>query len=325
MSHSSALTVYAAIAANIDIAISKFLAAFFTGSSAMLSEGIHSLVDTGNGALLLFGIRQSKKPPDDVHPFGHGKELYFWTLIVAILIFAVGGGMSIYEGITHLTHPSPLESPLWNYIVLGVALVFEGISWTVAYREFSATQGQRRVWEAIQASKDPTVFTVLFEDSAALLGLIVALLGVYLGRQFSNPYVDGSASIVIGLILATVAVLLAYESKGLLIGEGASARMLKDICRLAGADPAVEQVRRPLTMYFGPHEVLLNVDIQFCQGLSAAEIGAAVNRLEQQIKTQHPDITQIFIEARALSSRRPDDNLPIKFAEEKRSENDRLA
>jgi cation diffusion facilitator family transporter len=307
-SHSSSLAVYAAIVGNVAIAISKFVAAFFTGSSAMLSEGIHSLVDTGNGGLLLFGLRQSKKPPDDAHPFGYGKELYFWTLIVAILIFAVGGGMSIYEGITHLLHPSPLGDPVWNYGVLAIALVFEGISWIVAYRQFSATQGQRGLWEAIQASKDPTVFTVLFEDSAALLGLVVALVGVFLGHRLSNPYFDGGASIIIGLILAVVAVLLAYESKGLLIGEGANPRTLSNICRLANADPAVAVVGRPLTMYFGPHEVLLNIDIQFRQGLTAAEIGTVINRLEREIKAQHSDIKRIFIEVRALAATPPNES-----------------
>lgn len=301
-SHSSRLAVYAAIAGNVAIAISKFVAAFFTGSSAMLSEGIHSLVDTGNGGLLLFGLRQSKKPPDDAHPFGYGKELYFWTLIVAILIFAVGGGISIYEGVAHLLHPSPLKYLAWNYGVLGVALVFEGVSWMVAYRQFSATQGQRGLWEAMKASKDPTVFTVLFEDSAALLGLVAAFLGVFLGHQLRNPYFDGGASVVIGLILAIVAVLLAYESKGLLIGEGANPRMLSNICRLASADPAVARVSRPLTMYFGPHEVLLNMDIQFRQGLSVADIGAVINRLEREIRGQHPDIKHIFIEVRALAA-----------------------
>jgi cation diffusion facilitator family transporter len=297
-SGSSKITVYAAIAGNLAIAVSKFVAAFFTGSSAMLSEGIHSLVDTGNGGLLLFGIRQSKKPPDETHPFGHGKELYFWTLIVAIVIFAGGGGMSIYEGITHLVHPSPIESPFWNYTVLGLATLFEGISWTVAYKEFRTTQGRRGLWEAIHVSKDPTVFTVLFEDSAALLGLLVAFLGVFLGHQFDNPYFDGSASILIGFILATVAILLAYESKGLLIGEGVQPRMLEDICTLVREDAAVERVMRPLTMHFGPHEILLNLEVQFRCRLSAAELAGAVNRIEQRIRSRHPDITRIFIEAR---------------------------
>jgi len=301
-SGSGKITVYAAIAGNLAIAVSKFVAAFFTGSSAMLSEGIHSLVDTGNGGLLLFGIRQSKKPPDEMHPFGHGKELYFWTLIVAILIFAVGGGMSMYEGIMHLVHPSPVENPFWNYTVLGLATLFEGISWAVAYQEFRATQGRRGLWEAIHVSKDPTVFTVLFEDSAALLGLIVAFLGVFLGHQLDNPYFDGSASILIGVILAAVATLLAYESKGLLIGEGVQPRILKDICMLVSEDAAVEKIMRPLTMHFGPHEILLNIEVQFQRRLSAVELARVVNRLERRIKNRYPDITRIFIEARSFTT-----------------------
>lgn len=300
-SDSGKIAVYAALAGNLAIAVSKFVAAAFTGSSAMLSECIHSLVDTGNEGLLLFGMRQSKKPPDPMHRFGYGKELYFWTLIVAILIFAVGGGMSLYEGALHVVHPSPIENPVWNYSVLGLATVFEGMSWTVAYREFKARQGQRGMWEAVHVSKDLTVFTVLFEDSAALLGLLVAFLGVYLGRQFDNPYFDGGASIIIGVILATVAALLAYESKGLLIGEGVSPRVLKDICTLVNEDAAVEKVMRPLTMHFGPHEILLNLEIQFQRRLSAADLAAVVNRLEQRIRKRHPDITRIFIEARSFA------------------------
>ena len=300
-SGSSKIAVYAAITGNLVIAVSKFVAAVFTGSSAMLSEGIHSLVDTGNGGLLLFGIKQSKKPPDEMHPFGYGKELYFWTLIVAIFIFAVGGGMSVYEGILHLVHPRSVENLLWNYAVLGLATLFEGISLTVAYREFKVMQGQRGIWEAIHASKDPTVFTVLFEDSAALLGLLVAFLGVFLGQQFDNPYFDGCASIIIGVILATVATLLAYESRELLIGEGVSPRVLKEICALVSEDATVEKVMRPLTMHFGPHEILLNIEIQFQRRLPAVELAAAVNRLEQRIRNQHPDITRIFIEARSFA------------------------
>src|SRR4051794_25529644 len=197
----SKAAVYAAIAGNLAIAVTKFIAAFVTGSSAMLSEGIHSVVDTGNGLLLLLGIRRSRKPPDPNHPFGHGKELYFWTLIVAILIFAVGGGMSLYEGLVHLRHPSELKDPTWNYLVLAVAAAVEGFAWSVAYRHLRKSGGRRNLWSAIRASKDPTTFTVLFEDSAALLGLLVAFLGVYLGHRLHNPYLDGAASVVIGVIL----------------------------------------------------------------------------------------------------------------------------
>lgn len=300
-SGSSKTAIYAAIGGNLAIAATKFIAASFTGSSAMLSEGIHSLVDTGNGGLLLMGIRMSKKPPDALHPFGHGKEIYFWSLIVAILIFAVGGGISIYEGILHILHPHPLQDPLWSYIVLGLALVFEGMSLAVALKEFWAAKGEQRVWQAIRTSKDPTIFTVVFEDFAAMMGLIVALLGVTCAHQFNNPYFDGAASVGIGTILCVVAVLLAYESKGLLVGEGADAQTLDRLRSLAEADSAVERVRRPLTMYFGPHTVLLTMEVQFRPGLSGEEVTSAVDRLEKTIQNAYPDIKHIFIEAASIA------------------------
>lgn len=305
-SASSKKAVFAAIGGNFAIAVTKFIAAFITGSSAMLSEGIHSLVDTGNGLLILFGISKSQKPADATHPFGHGKELYFWTLIVAILIFAVGGGMSLYEGVSHVRHPVPLKDPMWNYLVLGFAVVFEGFAWAVAYKEFRRVKGDRNIWKAVRASKDPTIFTVLFEDSAAMLGLVVAFVGIFLGHQLNNPYLDGVASIVIGLILGVVAVLLAYESKGLLVGEGADRETVESIWRLAEADQGVQQVMPPLTMHFGPQEILLNLDIKFHSGLSAAEIEAAVDRIESAIRSKHPDVKRIFIEAESLTATRRD-------------------
>src|SRR5258706_5678288 len=214
-------SLFAAIAANVTIAVCKFVVAAVSGSSAMLSEGIHSLVDTSDGLLLLRGIRLKRKPPDSTYPFGYGKEIYFWTLVVAVLIFAVGGGMSMYEGIIHLLHPHPLRDPGWNYVVLSLAFLFESLSWIVAFREFRAVIGAQTLWQAVHTSKDPTTFTILLEDTAAIGGLIVAFIGVFLGHQFNNPYIDGSASLIIGAILASVALLLAYESKGLLVGEGA--------------------------------------------------------------------------------------------------------
>jgi cation diffusion facilitator family transporter len=295
--------IYAAIAGNFAIAATKFTAAAFTGSSAMLTEGIHSLVDTGNGGLLLVGISKSKKPADAAHPFGYGKELYFWTLIVAMLIFGVGGGVSIYEGILHLLHPSPLEDPFWNYVVLGIAIVFEAIVFMIAFKEFQALKGEESTWQAIRTSKDPTTFTVLFEDAAAMLGLFAAAVGIFLGHQFNNPYLDGAASIVIGLILTAVAFFIGYESKGLLIGEGADPAVLRSIKRLAASDPKIISVERPLTMYFGPHTVLLTMDVQFHNDLSGSERDAAVQRLEQAIREKHQDINHIFIEAKSLSGK----------------------
>lgn len=303
MASESKTAVFAAIVGNLAIAIMKFVAAALTGSSAMLSEGIHSVVDTGNGGLLLLGINRSKKPADEMHPFGYGKELYFWSLIVAVLIFGVGGGISVYEGITHIIHPSPLEDPTWNYVVLGLAALFEGIVFVIALREFNRQkEADQSIWAAIKASKDPTTFTVLFEDSAALLGLIVAFIGVFLAHSFNMPTLDGAASVFIGVLLASVAMLLAYESKGLLVGEGADPETLENIKELACAEPGVKRVINPLTMHFGPRTILLTVDIEFDKQLSAAEVERAVDNLEKTIRQHYPDIKHIYIEAGAVSS-----------------------
>jgi cation diffusion facilitator family transporter len=307
MGTESRTAIFAAIAGNLAIAATKLVAAFFTGSSAMLSEGIHSLVDTGNGGLLLLGFRKSQKPADATHPFGHGKELYFWSLVVAILIFALGGGMSIYEGVTHMSQ-AKLHDPTWNYLVLGVAFVFEGISSVFAYKAFRRERGSQGVFETIRASKDPTTFTVLFEDTAALLGLIVAFLGIFLGHLLQNPYLDGVASIVIGAILAVVAGFLAFESKGLLIGEGVDPQVLASIRAIASKDPAVHEVRKSLTMHFSPTDVLLTLDIRFKRDLKAEEIAAAIDRIERAIRHQHPEINHIFVEAKSLGPEPEDAN-----------------
>ncbi|MEH1837419.1 MAG: cation diffusion facilitator family transporter [Nostoc sp.] len=301
-SNSSHKTIFAAMGANLAIAITKFIAASITGSSAMISEGIHSIVDTGDQLVLLLGIRRSQKPADDSHPFGYGQELYFWTFIVAILIFAIGGGMSIYEGIAHLIHPSPLENPKWNYIVLGIAILLEGFSWTVALKEFLPTKGRENLWQAIKNSKDPTVFTVLFEDSAAILGLFVALIGIFLGHLFNNVYFDGIASIIIGIILAVVAVVLARESKGLLVGESANPQTIANIRSLSKTEPGVQEVIRVLTMQLAPQEVLLNLEIQFYKNLTGEEIALTVESLEVKISQKHPEIKQIFIEAKSFTA-----------------------
>lgn len=295
--------VVAAIAGNLGIAITKFIAGAMTGSSAMLAEGIHSLVDTGNGVLLLHGMRMSRKAPDEDHPFGHGKELYFWTLIVAILIFAVGGGMSLYEGILHLLYPNPLTDATWNYVVLGIAFIFEGISWSVAWKVFRRERTQQGLFSMIQTSKDPTTYTVLLEDSVALVGIVIAMVGIFLATQFQNPYFDGGASIAIGILLACVAAFLASQSKGLLIGQGVNLEASRRIQRIAQADVAVDLTQRPLTMYFGPHEVLLVLDVQFRKSLSAGEVTAAIDRIERIIRHEYPEIRRIYIEADALTSR----------------------
>ena len=296
----STTAIIAAIIGNLAIAVIKFVAAAFTGSSAMLSEAIHSLVDTGNGGLMILGVYKSRQPSDFDHPFGHGRELYFWTLIVAILIFAVGGGMSVYEGITHLSHPTLPGNTAWSYTVLGLAFVFESTTWFFGWQAFRAEKGSKGVLQTIHNTKDPTSFSVLLEDSAALLGLLFAFLGIFLGGQLGLPYLDGAASIVIGLLLCVVAVLMVYESKGLLIGEGLDRETLKFARALVEADPAVERVQHLHTLYLGAHEVLLTIELRFHSTISALEVRQAVTRIRQAIRAQYPDVTRIFFGAESI-------------------------
>src|ERR1044071_833928 len=297
----SQFAIVAAIAGNLAIAVTKFVAAAFTGSSAMLSEAIHSVVDTGNGGLMLLGVHKSRKPPDSDHPFGHGHELYFWTLVVGVLIFAVGGGMSTYEGILHMLHPTVPENPAWSYATLGIAVVFEGTTWLFGWKAFAAERGRRGVLQTIHETKDPTSFTVLLEDSAALLGLVFAFLGIFLGRALGVPQLDGVASVLIGLLLCGVAVLMVYESKGLLIGEGLDHESLKSIRVLVEQDPAVESVAHLHTMFLGPHEVLLTIELRFRSEITALEVRKAVRRMREAIQSQHPDVSRIFFGSEYLS------------------------
>lgn len=302
MQSESRTAIIAAVVGNLAIAVTKFIAAYFTGSSAMLSEGIHSLVDTGNGGLLLLGVRRSRRPADAEHPFGHGKEIYFWSLVVAILIFALGGGMSVYEGIMHIIHPHPMQSPMWNYVVLILALIFESASFYFAYKAFRKEMGKQKVMQTIRASKDPTTFTVLFEDTAALLGLLVALVGIFLGEMLNNPYLDGAASIVIGLILGAVAVILAYETRSLLIGEGVSEETLASIREITNSDEAIAEIKQALTLHFGPYDVLLTLNVRFAEELTASQIAATIDALEDKIRARHPEIKHIFVETESLTS-----------------------
>jgi cation diffusion facilitator family transporter len=288
--------IYVAIAGNLAIAFVKFIAAALTGSSAMLSEGIHSLVDTGNQLLLLLGVNRSRKPADAKHPFGYGKELYFWSLIVAIMLFGVGGGMTIYEGVTHILEPRPLEEPFWAYVILGVSMLMEGISWIFAIRALLAEKGNHSLWQTLRRSYDPSVLTVLLEDTAALIGLMVAFAGIYLAHRFSNPYFDGAASVVIGVILCIVSVILARESKGLLVGEAATPEVVESVTSLALNEPAVVAVNQVLTLVFGPEEVLLNIEAQFVPSLRVNELAKVVSRLEVTIQQYHPRVKRIFIE-----------------------------
>jgi cation diffusion facilitator family transporter len=286
--------VVAAILGNLAIATTKFFAAFFSGSSAMLSEAIHSLVDTGNGALILLGIRNSRKPPDREHPFGHGRELYFWTLMVGVLIFGVGGGMSVYEGLTHLAHPTRIQDAKWSYIVLGLSAVFESITWYFGWKAFSKERRGRGIIEVIHSTKDPTSFSVLLEDSAALLGLAVALLGIFLSQTLNQPYFDGAASIVIGMLLCTIAIVMVHESRGLLIGEGVDQKTLKGLRAIVEADEDVAHVQHLHTIYQSPRTVLLVIELRFHDHISAVDIRKAVRRLETNIKARYPEIKYVF-------------------------------
>ena len=300
---SSKFAIYGAIGANVAIAASKFVAAAFTGSSAMLSEGIHSLVDSGNGILILYGVNQAEKPADKRHPFGRSKELYFWALIVAILVFSVGGGMSFYEGIEHLKHPAPITDPTWNYWVLGLSLLFEGISCFLAFKAFNADRGNMGFWETLRRSKDPSVFAILLEDLAALLGLVIALAGVYFGHLLNNPYLDGAASIAIGVLLVCVALFLIYKTKRLLVGTGVDDETIDDIEQIVKAQPNIEQVGPPLTSYLGPADVVLALDVEFSHNLTSEEIEHAIDKLQDDIRAKYPEMKRIFVEAKSLSSR----------------------
>jgi cation diffusion facilitator family transporter len=295
----SRVAIYGAIAANVAIAVTKFVVAGITGSSAMLSEGIHSAVDTFNGVLLLVGLRLSKRPATPEHPFGHGKELYFWSLIVAVLIFGLGGGVSFYEGVQHIRSPEPLHDPTWNYVVLGIAAIFEGASLTIALRQFLKQKGGTPFWEALHRSKDPTTYTVLAEDSAALVGLLIAGVGIWLSHVFNMPELDGVASLLIGVLLAGVAIALISESRGLLIGEGIRAETARAIREIALAQPKVRDVGRVLSMYVGPDDVLVTMDLDFDDGTAASEAGTAIEAVERQVRDRFPMIRRLFIEAGA--------------------------
>lgn len=303
MASASKTVIYAALAGNSLIAITKFVAAGITGSSAMISEGIHSLVDTGNQVLLLFGLRQARKPPDERFPFGHGKEVYFWSFVVAILIFGLGAGISIYEGVAHLLAPTELRNPLVNYVVLGLALVFEGAAWSVAFREFRKTQGTLGWLRAVQSSKDPTVLVVLFEDSAAMLGLLIALTGIALTQATGDPTYDAAASIGIGLVLAVTAAWLAAETKGLLIGERARPDVVDDIRRICRDLDKVERVNEVLTMHVGPEFVLATLSLEFADAMTITELERTIEDLNQRIRRAHPEVKKVFIEAESWPSR----------------------
>ena len=301
---SSKVSIYAALGANIAIGMAKFVGAAISGSSAMLSEGIHSVVDSINELLLLYGIQQSQAAPDEQFPLGRGQELYFWSLMVAVLIFALGGGVSIYEGIDSFENPGVSRHAIVSYVVLAVAAVFEGAALTVSIREFNKLYPRKMevsLWQAIRDSKDPSSFIVIVEDAAALIGITIALTGVILTQWFENPLFDGIASMVIGLLLIVVAILLVAETKGLLVGESASKVVRESIKSIVKSDDAVSDMGPPITLHLGPRDVLLAMNIEFHNDLSADAIEAAIRRIEKNIRTTHEEITRIFIEAASMA------------------------
>ncbi len=295
MAHSSRVVVYAALAANVGIAIAKFIAAGISGSSAMLSEGVHSLVDSVNEVLLLHGLRSSQRPPNRQHPLGYGRELYFWSFIVALLVLALGAGFSLYEGVNHILVPEPLRDPTMNYIVLAVGMLFEGTSWWLSLKSVQRRKGKLGYFEAFRTTKDPTTFSVLFEDTAALIGLAIAGVGIYLSHALNDPRLDGWASIGIAVVLALASILLARESKALLIGEPAQPRLLAQVCSIAGRVEGVEAVNGVLTVQVGPDHVLVALSAAFDDRLTTVEIEECVRTIEARTKEAKLPIVALFI------------------------------
>ena len=295
--------LYAALAGNLAIALTKFGAAAWTGSSAMLSEGVHSVVDTSNQLLLLYGIKRASLPRDEDHPLGHGRELYFWSFIVALLIFSLGAGISFYQGVIHIREPAVIADPFINYIVLGVSFVFEGATFWIALTEFNKTRGTLGLIEAAEVSKDPPSYLVLFEDSAALIGIVIAFAGTLGAEVLAMPVLDGAASIGIGIVLAATSIFLARESKGLLIGEGARVRTQHSIREIAAQCGGVEQVNDLVTVHLAPDQVVAALSLEFRDPLTTPEIEKAVATIEQRIRDKHPEVTSVFIKPQSSVTR----------------------
>jgi cation diffusion facilitator family transporter len=293
--HSSKTAIIAALIGNFLIAVTKGIAAALSGSSAMLSEAVHSFVDTGNEVLLLYGLKRAAKPPDKVHPYGYGRELYFWSFVVALLIFAVGAGVSAYEGFVHIRHPEPITDVWINFVVLGLAAIFEGVSWWFGWKAFSRVRRSRPIWDAFVASKDPTTFMVLFEDSAALLGIAIAAVATFFSWKLKLPWIDGAGSVLIGLVLAIVAVLLARESKELLIGERASPELSAAVRETASEDPCVRQVVDITTSQMGPDQVIATISVEIDEDLRVPEVEQLIARIEGAIRSRYPQLFRIFI------------------------------
>jgi cation diffusion facilitator family transporter len=293
--HETKKPIYWALAGNLLIALTKLAAAVFTGSSAMLSEAVHSLIDTGNEVLLLYGLHRASLPPDPANPLGHGRELYFWSFMVAVMIFALGAGISLYEGVAHILEPQPIRDVIVTYVVLALSFLFEGSSWLVAFRYFRRRKGRLGYMEAVRRSKDPTIFTVLFEDTAAIVGLAIAFAGILATQLRDQPAFDGIASIVIGLLLAATALFLARETKSLLIGEPASVRLQESILKIVAEDPAIQRANGVLTVHLAPEEVVVALSAEFKDHMQTPEVEASVERIEAALGAAHPEIRILFV------------------------------
>jgi cation diffusion facilitator family transporter len=292
-------TLWVAFAANLGVAVAKFIAAAITGSSAMLTEGVHSVVDSTNQLLLLWGRKASRRPPDALHPFGYGRELYFWSFVVAVLVFALGAGVSIYEGVIHIAEPEPAVSPLIAYGVLAIAFLLEGWSTIAAFKEFRAAKGALGWLEAVRRSKDPPGFIVLLENGAAMAGIVVAAVGLAISQMSGDPRFDGMASIVIGVILALTAFLLAFESKALLIGESADPELVKALRDLVAGSTGVTKVGEVLTVHSAPDQITAMLSVDFDDGISAREVERLVCEIEQQVATRYPLVRRLYIRPRS--------------------------
>ena len=299
---SSKAAVWAAFLGNLGVAAAKFAAAAVTQSSAMLSEAVHSLVDTVNELMLLNGIARSERPADESHPFGYARELYFWSFVVSLTIFIIGAGVSAYEGYQRLVEPRPIEHPLVIYTVLAVSLVFEGLSWAIGVRAFRAADPQRNWWRAFRRSKDPPAFIIVFEDTAAVLGLLVAAAGTALALYTGDGRYDGAASCVIALLLTGVAALLAQESKGLLIGERADPTLSNAIMHIARSVPGVFSANSIVTVQLSPSSVIATLSLDFFDTLMAPQIEHAVAELERRIRARHPEVTSLFVKPQSVAA-----------------------
>lgn len=293
--HSSKTAIVAALAGNLLIALTKGVAAAMSGSSAMTSEAIHSLVDTGNEVLLLYGLKRAAKPADKIHPYGYGRELYFWSFVVALLIFAVGACASIYEGVQHIRHPEAVRSLWINFTVLGLAAIFESISWWFGWKAFSKTRRSRSIWDTVVASKDPATFMVFFEDSAALIGIAIAAVATFLAWKLESPWIDGVGSILIGIVLAAIALVLGRESKELLIGERAAPELSAAIRETASKDPCVHRVVDITTSQLGPEQVIATIAVEIDETLQVPEVESMIDRIEEAIRARFPQLYRIFV------------------------------